>query len=274
MSSIVLSGIYIYPIKSLGGISLNAATVQERGLQYDRRWMLVDQHNHFMTQRKIHRMALVKVKLEKEHLLISMPSMPDLSIPLAPQTQESVAVTVWDDVCRGVVVSRHASEWFSEALEQPCKLVYMPDDSIRPVDYRYTKNNEFVSFADAYPFLLIGQASLDDLNCRLERAVPMNRFRPNLVVNTSIAFEEDNWRSIRIGNTLFHLVKPCARCVLTTIDQQTGVAGKEPLRTLSTYRTINNKVLFGQNTISGKSGEYIKLGDAVQVVQSTINSIN
>lgn len=273
MSSIVLSGIYIYPVKSLGGIALQEATIQERGLQYDRRWMLVDQHNHFMTQRKIHRMALIKVKLAKDKLLVSMPSMPDLAVPFVPQTEESVVVTVWEDVCRGIIVSRQANEWFSEALQMPCKLVYMPDDSIRPVDFRYARNNEFVSFADAYPFLLIGEASLEDLNSRLDKAVPMNRFRPNLVVNTSIAFEEDNWRSIRIGEALFHLVKPCARCVLTTIDQQTGVAGKEPLRTLSAYRTINNKVLFGQNAVSVSAGLSVKLGDKVQIVQSTINSI-
>lgn len=266
MSAIVLSEINIYPIKSLGGISLTSALIEERGLQYDRRWMLVDEHNQFMTQRKIHKMALIKIYMEASYIYASMPGMADLRIPLAPQISERITVTVWDDTCQAMVVSKEADNWFSEALQIPCKLVYMPDDSIRPVDHRYAKNNEFVSFADAYPFLLIGQASLNDLNQRLAQAVPMNRFRPNLVVTTTVPFEEDQWKSIRIGETVFHLVKPCARCVLTTIDQQTGVAGKEPLKTLSSYRTAHNKVLFGQNLIWGRQGNQIMQGDKVEIV--------
>jgi uncharacterized protein len=268
MSAIVLSEINIYPVKSLGGISLTSAIIEERGLQYDRRWMLVDENNQFMTQRKIHKMALIKMQISAAYLQASMVNMPDLRIPFAPQTSERITVTIWDDTCQAVVVSKEVNEWFSEALQIPCRLVYMPDDSIRPVDHTYAKNNEFVSFADAYPFLLIGQASLEDLNQRLSQAVPMNRFRPNLVATTSIPFEEDQWKSIRIGETLFHLLKPCARCVLTTIDQQTGMAGKEPLKTLSSYRTTNNKVLFGQNLIWGRQGIQITQGDKLEVVST------
>jgi uncharacterized protein YcbX len=266
MSAIVLSEINIYPVKSLGGISLSSATVQERGLQYDRRWMLVDAQNQFMTQRKIHKMALVKVSLHPNHLQADMMGKPALYIPFLPQTNETIAVTVWEDICQAVVVSQEANEWFSKALEMPCKLVYMPDDSLRPVDQRYAKNSDIVSFADAYPFLLIGQASLNDLNQRLPEAVPMNRFRPNLVVTTDIPFDEDQWKSIRIGETIFHLVKPCARCVLTTIDQQTGIAGKEPLKTLSGYRNFSNKVLFGQNLLWGGGNTQIKQGDRVEIL--------
>ena len=266
MSAIVLSEINIYPVKSLGGISLPSARVQERGLQFDRRWMLVDAQNQFMTQRKVHKMALIKVSLYDDHLQASMIAMPSLHIPFLPQTNETITVTVWDDTCQAIVVSREANEWFSQALQMPCKLVYMPDNSIRPVDERYAKNSEIVSFADAYPFLLIGQASLDDLNQRLQAPVPMNRFRPNLVVTTDIPFQEDQWKSIRIGETIFHVVKPCARCVLTTIDQQTGIAGKEPLKTLSGYRNANNKVLFGQNLLWDGGNSQINQGDRVEIL--------
>jgi uncharacterized protein YcbX len=266
MSAIVLSEINIYPIKSLGGISLPSAMVEERGLQYDRRWMLIDANNQFMTQRKIHNMALIKVHLGTGHLHASMAGMPGLNIPFLPQTNEVVTVTIWDDSCQAVVVSWEANEWFSEALQMSCKLVYMPKNSIRLVDHRYAKNNEIVSFADAYPFLLIGQASLNDLNQRLPEAVPMNRFRPNLVLTTTVPFEEDQWKSIRIGQTIFHLVKPCARCVLTTIDQQTGIAGKEPLKTLSSYRMSNHKVLFGQNAVWGRQGNQLQHGDSVEIM--------
>jgi uncharacterized protein YcbX len=266
MSAIVLSEINIYPIKSLGGISLPSATVEERGLQYDRRWMLVDAQNQFMTQRNIHKMALIKVSINITQLQASMIGMPGLNIPFLPQTNETLRVPVWDDTCQAEVVSGEANEWFSQALQMRCKLVYMPESSTRPVDERYAKNSDIVSFADAYPFLLIGQASLDDLNQRLPKALPMNRFRPNLVLTTSIPFEEDQWKSIRIGETIFHLVKPCARCVLTTIDQQTGVAGKEPLKTLSAYRMVNYKVLFGQNAVWGRQGNLLQLGDIVEIM--------
>ncbi len=266
--SLVLSAIHIYPIKSLGGITLESAVVEARGLQYDRRWMLVDARNQFMTQRKLAKMALLKVSIENESLCVTAPLMPRFTVPYLPQTNESISVTVWDDTCQALMVSREANNWFSEALQTTCKLVYMPDHTLRPVDPRYAKNEEIVSFADAYPFLLIGEASLADLNSRLALPVPMNRFRPNLVVNTAQPFVEDEWKTICIGETQFHLVKPCARCVLTTVDQQTGIAGKEPLRTLSTYRKINNKVLFGQNVLTENWGMSINLGDTVEVLDN------
>jgi uncharacterized protein YcbX len=268
MNSIVVSGIYIYPIKSLGGISLPSSLIEERGFQYDHRWMLVDAHNHFLTQRKFPKMALLKVSLSENGLQVTAPAMPSLFIPFVALTNEHVKVTIWDDTCTAIVVSQQINEWFSEALEMKCKLVFMPDDSIRPVDNRYAKNNEFVSFADGYPFLLIGEASLADLNSRLASPVPMNRFRPSLVVTTTAPFEEDRWRSIRIGNNIFHLVKPCARCILTTVDQQTGIPGKEPLKTLASYRTINNKVLFGQNVLCEQAGNIISVGEKVELLKT------
>jgi uncharacterized protein YcbX len=265
--SLTISEIVVYPIKSLGGVARKSAIVEERGLQYDRRWMLVDTQNQFITQRKLPAMALLKVDIDNDHLQVTAPGMPVLSVPLMPQTAEIMLVTVWDDICQAIVVSNDANQWFSEALHIDCKLVYMPNTTLRQVDERYAKNTELVNFADAYPFLLIGEASLADLNERLTQPVPMNRFRPNIVVRTAEPFVEDSWRSIRIGDVLLQLVKPCARCILTTIDQQTGMAGKEPLRTLSAYRTFNNKVLFGQNVLSEQSlGKTLYVGSQVEVL--------
>jgi uncharacterized protein len=236
-------------------------------LQYDRRWMLVDTRNQFMTQRKFAGMALLKVSLKETSLEVTAPGMPGLAVPFVPQTTELIPVTVWDDTCQAIVVSKEANKWFSEALQKECKLVFMPDTTLRQVDERYAKNKEIVSFADGYPLLLIGQASLADLNSRLALPVPMDRFRPNLVVNTTEPFAEDKWESIRIEESIFYLVKPCARCILTTIDQQTGVAGKEPLKTLSSYRNFNNKVLFGQNLLSGQAaGKKLHTGSRVTIL--------
>jgi uncharacterized protein YcbX len=232
--------------------------------------MLVDAQNQFITQRKLAKMALLKVSIEQNGLLVTAPDMLPLQVPFVPQTDVLLKVTVWDDTCRAVMVSNEANQWFSKALQKECKLVYMPDDALRPVDERYAKNNEIVNFADAYPFLLIGEGSLSDLNSRLLQPVPMNRFRPNLVINTTEPYAEDNWQSVSIGSATFRLVKPCARCILTTIDQQTGIAGKEPLKTLSSYRTFNNKVLFGQNVLAEKAlGKIIHSGSSVTVVNKT-----
>ncbi len=164
-----------------------------------------------------------------------------------------------------VEVSAEANAWFSRLLELNCRLVFMPPDVHRPVDSKYAHAQEPVSFADSYPYLLIGQESLRNLNMRLTEPVPMNRFRPNLVFSGGEAFSEDTWQKFRIGNQSFEAVKPCARCVLTTIDQQTAEKGPEPLRTLATYRLKNNKVLFGQNVLPRSDARYIQVGDRIEV---------
>ncbi len=160
------------------------------------------------------------------------------------------AVVIWDDTVTAREVSARHSAWFSERLGMACKLVFFPEENIRPVDPRYKVNNEHVSLADAYPLLIIGQSSLDDLNTRLESPVPMDRFRPNLVFSGGEPFEEDTWREFTVGTNRFVGVKPCARCVLTTVNQETAERGAEPLRTLATYRKRDNKILFGQNLVS------------------------
>lgn len=268
MNDLELQDIYIYPIKSLGGISLQEAEVEERGLKYDRRWMLTDKTGNFMSQRTYSQMALLQVSLTAKGLLIRHKKnlLAPLTIPFDATTHMEVTVGIWDDVCTALVVSAIANEWFSHALQVPVQLVSMPGTTRRFVDSNYANNKEIVSFADGYPFLMIGQSSLDDLNRRLERPLPMNRFRPNFVFKSGAPYTEDIMHTFRIGDITFTAVKPCARCVLTTIDQEQATKGTEPLKTLSTYRTIKNKIMFGQNLLHTGAG-VIKVGDKLSVQQ-------
>jgi hypothetical protein len=263
----VLRSIYVYPVKSLKGIALEEARVERRGLQYDRRWMLVDRSNAFITQRERPRMAMISVRPEAEGLRASAGGMEDLLIPYEPENGERVRVKIWRSVCEALLVGRAVDEWFSRFLQVPCRLVYMPDDVRRAVNPVYAVNRSIVSFADGYPFHVVGEATLADLNERLDEPVPMNRFRPNFVLSGASAFAEDDWKRIRIGDTLFHVVKPCDRCVITTTDQEKGRrTGKEPLKTLATYRAASNKVLFGQYLVAESDGGRLRVGDSVEII--------
>lgn len=267
-----LTEINIYPIKSLKGISLKEAKVENRGLEFDRRWMLVDKNNKFLTQREFPKMATLSVEIRENELNVSNEK-GGILIPKKPEANETARVKIWSSSCRAEVYEREINEWFSDILQTDCRLVLMPEETQRKVNYFYAVHKtDTVSFADAYPFLLIGESSLKDLNRRLEKKIPMNRFRPNLVFNNSEPFAEDNWKKIKIGETVFHLVKPCARCVIPTIDQSSGVSdGKEPLKTLASYRipkrSIKKKILFGQNMIAETGGGLLRIGDKVEVIE-------
>jgi len=266
-----ISEINIYPVKSLKGIAMGEALVEDRGLQFDRRWMLVNENNGHITQREVPRMALVEIAVRDANLSASVNGM-SIDIPMTPESGDVAAVadvTIWNDTVAARPYDDKTNTWFSDALNVKCRLVLLPGESKRPIDSKYAvaADNE-VSLADGYPFLLIAEGSLADLNLRLETPVPMNRFRPNLVVAGTEAFAEDAWKRIRIGDVEFHVVKPCERCVLTTVDQSTGEkTGKEPLRTLSTYRNQNGKVLFGQNLIAESAGGHVRVGDAVEILE-------
>jgi MOSC domain-containing protein len=264
---VYLSGLHIYPIKSAGGISLEAWEVDERGLHHDRRWMLVDASGRFMSQRRFPKMALIGVRIEPDFLLVEAPEMPPLEVPLLPPPANRMLAQVWSDLVEVSTVGGDADRWFGEYLGVSCTLVHLPDESIRPVDPAYGGARDRVGLADGFPFLLISEASLADLNVRLERPVPMNRFRPNLVVGGCEPFAEDDWRSVRIGSITLRAVKPCARCTITTVDQETAATGKEPLRTLARFRRAGNKVLFGQNLIHDTTGT-LRVGDPVEVVKT------
>lgn len=262
-----VSQLFIYPIKSLGGIALDQATVTDRGFQYDRRWMLVDYNNQFISQREVHQMALVKPSLTDAGIKVTHSiRQSSFVIPFYTGKNEFAEVTIWDDTCTAQFVSDQADEWFSTILEIPCRLVYMPNETHRVTDQRYTMANSITSFSDAYPFLLIGQSSLDDLNSKLTEVLSMNRFRPNIVFTGGEPYQEDIMHTFTIGNITFHGVKLCARCVMTTIDQENGTSGKEPLKTLARYRSKDKKIMFGQNLSHEGLGE-IKIGDTLQVVK-------
>jgi hypothetical protein len=266
-----ISGLYIYPIKSLTGIPVNEAQVAKTGFKYDRRWMLVDENNLFISQREAPQMTQLRVAIEDDGLRITHKINKEcLKLPFNAPSLEGrganrAVVTVWDDTCEAEFVSDRADEWFSRMLGFKCRLVYMPDDTKRIVDQRYAPGDVITSFSDAYPFLMIGQASLDDLNSRLAVPLPMDRFRPNIVFTGGWPFKEDQIGRFTIGGINFQGVKLCARCPIPTINQQDGSRGKEPLKTLASYRQKNNKVLFGQNLIHTGEG-IVKVGDDLHVL--------
>lgn len=252
---------------------MRESEIQRRGLEFDRRWLLVDENNKFLTQREFPKMATVKTGILSEGLQVSCEGS-DLVIPFAPPTSETKSVKIWSNRCRAKIYENSVNEWFSDILKTHCKLAVMPEETQRKVNYFYrVEKDDHVSFADAYPFLLIGENSLADLNFRLSEKLPMNRFRPNFVVADSEGFAEDAWKRIKIGETIFHVVKPCARCVMTTIEQTTGEKdGKEPLKTLAAFRTpkrgVKKKILFGQNLIAERAGAVLRVGDKVEVLET------
>jgi len=262
MTKYFLSEINIYPIKSLGGISLQTATVEERGLRYDRRWMLVDETNRFITQRSYPQMALIKVEKTNTGLLINHKEniLPMLSIQHNFYDEE-ISVQIWRDNVPALKYRGDVNDWFSKAIGIKCSLVYMPDSTKRKVNSYFAKD-EIGSFADGYPFLITGEESLKDLNNRLTAPLPMNRFRPNLVFSGGNSFDEDIWKKVRIGDIEFRVAKPCARCSVTTVNQDSGERGEEPLKTLAQFRINNGEVLFGQNMVCEKTG-VVNVGDEI-----------
>lgn len=263
---IQVSGLTIYPVKSCAGIELNSMKLDRFGPVGDRRWLVVDGNNRFMSQRELASMALLTATPEGSGLCLTYGEN-TLRVDM-PQPNASVrTVQVWSDGVRAQDGGSEAAEWLSDILGQPCRLVYMADDCRRYVDGVYAGEGETVSFADGFPLLLIAQASLDDLNSRLSTPVPMNRFRPNLVVQGCEAFAEDGWRRIRVGEVEFDVAKPCARCAVPSIDQATGQKDSEILRVMSAYRRREDRqTYFGQNLLYRGMGE-IALGGPLEVLE-------
>lgn len=269
MSAFQLTELWVYPVKSLGGIRLSSSVVLPKGLQYDRRWMLTDTNGRFLTQREHHQLALFKTAFSGDGLSLLVTYENDsLAIPLTPDgnTAPLETVQIWDDVVQAQQLGDTFNTWFSERLRSDVKLMYFPETSERAVDENYKVDNDHVSLADAFPFLVISEASLDDLNGRLENPIPMNRFRPNFVVKGSKSFEEDTWMTVRIGSCRFAAVKTCGRCIIPTINQDTAERGAEPLKTLATFRNFNHTIKFGMNLIL-LAGNEVHEGDAVTVEQ-------
>lgn len=270
-TSLTLTGLYLYPIKSLGGYAVPAADVTARGLRHDRRWLLVDENNRFLTQRQHPGLALLTVAPAYNGFLISHRQRPDLLplfIPFEATPERTLFVTIWDDLTWAWRAEPEADEWLSAALGRSCRLVYMSDMVRRHVEPELNPADQLVSFADGYPFLLIGEVALADLNTRLAQPVPMDRFRPNLVFSGGEAYEDDGWAEFEIGGVPFRAVRGCGRCVLTTIDQQTATKNPvgDPLRTLATYRRTDGGTLFGQNVTGPLTGR-LRVGDPLTVLR-------
>jgi uncharacterized protein YcbX len=265
-SGIRLNGLYVYPIKSCDGVAVGEWYVDERGLRHDRRWMLVDEAGRFMSQRRFPRMALIGARSVPDGFVVSAPGMPSLEVPLRPPNGKPLRAQIWNDTVDTLTAGGEADRWFGEFLGVRSKLVHMPDESVRPVDPDYGEPGDLVGLTDSFPFLLISEGSLAALNARLEHPLPMNRFRPNLVVVGCDPFAEDDWKMVRIGPITFRVVKPCARCAITTVDQRTAATGREPLRTLATFRREGKKVLFGQNLVHNATGT-LRADDPLKVLQ-------
>jgi uncharacterized protein YcbX len=269
--SITVSALNIYPVKGLKGIALQEARCTELGIEHDRRWMIVDREGEFVTQREHPKMATVWTEIGDGALSLSAPDVGEVQVPLRPDSTRKLRVQVWNSRCDAVAVSHDADEWLTDYLGFHCTLVYMPEDSKRYSNPKFGGDGKRVGFADGYAYLLIGEASLADFNAKLmaksHPALPMNRFRPNIVVTGAAAFAEDDWGDLRIGNdsAILRTAKPCGRCQVTTTDQTSGqVRGPEPLATLATYREGPFGVQFGMNLVTLREGT-IRIGDAVEL---------
>jgi uncharacterized protein len=259
--------INIYPVKSLGGISVDSIESTSRGLQHDRRFMLIDAKHEFLTQREHPQMATIRTAIDGNELVLSSPFEDSITLPLQPRAMPTRTVKVWSSRVHAHTVSAEADTWLSDYLQLDARLVYMPDSTERRVSPEYARDGDVVSFADGYPVLIASEESLAELNKRIMaaggNAVTMDRFRANIVVKGQKAFAEDTWRDFRIGSAVFRGVKPCTRCQITTTDQATGeVLGPEPLRTLATFRDLARGVRFGMNLLTTKLGA-LRVGDSV-----------
>jgi len=285
MSARILS-LHIYPLKSCAGIDLNESPIDRAGLAWDRRWMLIGADG-FMTQRQWPAMALIRPALTAGALRLSAPGMPDLDVPLdgSGLASEVEQVGVWKDTIAARRESEEAARWFSEFLDTPCRLYKVDTAASRPAKLDWVgrwleahpeladsfAGDHYFGFADGFPLLVANQASLDDLNARLQAkgaaAVPMDRFRPNIVVQGEWeAYEEDHTAMIETVGVKMAFVKPCTRCSIPDIDQRTAQRNEEPGRTLSAYRNLELGVVFGQNAIvDAPAGARLKVGDGVEI---------
>jgi uncharacterized protein YcbX len=254
--------IIIYPVKSLGGISLKTADAEILGFQHDRRMMLIDQQGNFITQRQFPLLSTLKCYLEKNKLIVESKSR-QLDLHLSKDLSDNYSnATIWDDKVITNECLPHINQWFSDLLNTEVKLVSYSRSTKRTKYFQIEPGSSEVSFADGYPYLLLGTASMDKLNNKLEEVLQIDRFRANLIIETGQPPEEDHWSNISIGSAIFKNIKPCKRCIMTTIDQSTGTKGPEPLKTLSTYRTFDNHIHFGTNLICIKNG-IVAVGDEI-----------
>jgi uncharacterized protein len=267
----MLASVHIYPLKGCRAVDLDEAVVEPWGLAGDRRWLLVDADGLFITQREHPALARLVVRYGADgDIVASCDGYPPLPVAAPGGCPELLKVTVWRSTVLAAAAGSEADAWFSAYLGQPVRLVYLDDPTRRAVDPEFSADGDVVSFADGYPLLLTSTGSLDQLGRWLtadgDQPVPMNRFRPNVVVSGFGPWEEDRWRRIRIGSVSFRVAKPCGRCVVTTTDQATGERGRQPLRMLARHRRFGKSLVFGQNIIPDSPG-LIRVGDPVEVTE-------
>ncbi|MCW8831043.1 MAG: MOSC domain-containing protein [Gammaproteobacteria bacterium] len=263
MSKLIISELAIYPVKSMRQVSLKKSAMDMGGLKYDRRWMVVDADGVMITQRKVVRLCLIQPELTARGLMLTTEAMPEIKVSI-PDGRVSRKVKVWNDECNACDGGDEVASWLSEFLKIECRLVYFPDGETRIVDQDYAQPNDQTAFSDGFPILLTSQASLDDLNSRMDEDVPMARFRPNIVVSGCEAFAEDNWKQLQVGDISLRIVKPCSRCIVPNVDIDSAERRKEPVKTLASYRKRDNKIFFGQNVVADGEGE-LEVGMEVKI---------
>jgi len=267
----MLASVHIYPLKGARAVDLDHAVVEPWGLAGDRRWLLVDADYQFMSQRKHPALARLTIRYQPggDDITVAGDRHPPLTIPAPDESAELLKVTVWRSTVLAAAAGPAADAWFSRYLGEPVRLVWLDDPTRRAVDPDYGRDGDTVSFADGYPLLLTSAGSLDQLNQWLtdngDQPVPMNRFRPNVVVTGYPPWAEDHWRRIRIGPVEFRVAKPCGRCVVTTTDQATGERGGQPLKMLAARRRVGQNLLFGSNLIPDSPG-HIRIGDPTEII--------
>jgi uncharacterized protein YcbX len=257
----VISSLFVYPVKSCRGISVAEMGFDARGPCHDRRWMVVDENGQFITQRSAPQMALIQTRLSHEGVIVSLPGADALEIGTTATTRRKVRV--WKFEGEADDVGDVAAAWFSAALGRSVRVVHFSPDVHRSVSRRHTALASEVAFADGYPVLLTSVESLGELNRRLVEPIPMNRFRPNVVVRDCQPFEEDLWSTIAAPEQTLSVVKPCSRCAITTVEQLTGRRGREPLATLAQFRKTGGGVTFGQNCVPQGTGT-LRVGDELE----------
>jgi uncharacterized protein YcbX len=267
VTKLTVSQLAIYPVKSLAGISLPAMVLGVRGPEFDRHWLVADPRGQFLTQRQQPRMCLIRTTLQGDALLLQAPGCEALRLPLpTPNTAPRSNVTVWRDTVEACDAGDAAALWLSGFLKTPCRLHYLPDDTVRPVDPSYARSEDEVGFADGFPLLLITEASLQAFNAELPAPIGSERFRPNIVLTGNAPYAEDEWRRMRIGTIEFEVAKPCSRCVIPSLDPATAERQPAISKALARTRRRGDAVYFGQNLIHRALGT-IRVGDAAVVLE-------
>lgn len=267
---IKISELYIYPVKSLGGIKLKYSKLSQFGLKHDRRWMVVDSKGKFISQREVAKMAAIKTEFNNNKLVL-MYNNDKIVVPKADSLNKQIEVTVWDDTFYASKISKNVDNWLSVQLEQDCQLVYMHEQVGRQIDLSFAPLKQYVSFADAFPILVISEESMNDLNNRLNKPVNINRFRANIIAEGCDAFAEDNWGNLTINSIEYLALKKCSRCIMPSINQQTGEKDQvKMLATLNGYRKFDKKIKFGMNlrfkNLKNLDGQSISCGDEIKLI--------